>query len=70
MCGDGVMDAAKLFNLANAITAGTANRLEHVLSDKDSCEQEWYPDHFGNAARLCEMYKLTMMDGITREGIS
>lgn len=70
VCGDGLMDATKLFNLTNAITAGTANRLEHVLSGKDTCEQEWYLDHFGNAARLCEMYKLTMMDGITREGIS
>lgn len=69
VCGDGIMDAAKLYQVAKAVAAGTANRLEHVLANKEACEQQWYLDHFGHAARLCEMYKLTMMDGITKEGV-
>ncbi|MFB2814327.1 S8 family serine peptidase [Shewanella xiamenensis] len=70
VCGDGIMDASKLYQVAKAVAAGTANRLEHVLANKEVCEQQWYLDHFGHAARLCEMYKLTMMNGITKEGVS
>lgn len=70
VCGDGIMDASKLYQVAKAVAAGTANRLEHVLANKEACEQQWYIDHFGHAARLCEMYKLTMMDGTTKEGVS
>ncbi|MCU8084258.1 S8 family serine peptidase [Shewanella sp. SM23] len=67
VCGAGIMDASKLYQVAKAVGAGTANRLEHVLANKEVCEQKWYIDHFGHAARLSEMYKLTMMDGITKE---
>lgn len=70
VCGSGIMDAAKLYQVAKAMESGTANRLEHVLANKEACEQQWYLDNFGHAARLCEMYKLTMMDGITKDGVS
>lgn len=70
VCGSGIMDAAKLYQVAKAMESGTANRLEHALANKEACEQQWYLDNFGHAARWCEMYKLTMMDGITKDGVS
>jgi serine protease len=63
ICGEGLLNAGAALDVAILARDGMLNRIEFALDGKDPCVQQWYLDYFGNLARLCELYKVTFMDG-------
>jgi len=70
ICGAGIMDAAVVFEMALMANEGKLYRVEHALAGKTECDQQWYIDHFGNKAPLCDMHKVTFMGGYIKPGTS
>ncbi|HCU64401.1 MAG TPA: hypothetical protein DF774_01430 [Rheinheimera sp.] len=63
-CGAGRLNASGVMGFARLAAAGGLNRIEHALGAKTECDQLWLLDHFGQKARLCNLYKVTFMNGV------
>lgn len=63
-CGSGIFDANALVLAAQKAEAGDLSSIRHVLSNKSTCDQQWYVDHFGDSAKLCSMYLVTFFEGL------
>lgn len=63
-CGAGRLNAAGVMGIARLAKAGDLNRIEHALGSKTECDQIWLLDHFGQSARLCNLYRVTFMSGV------
>lgn len=68
-CGTGILDANALVLAAQKAEQGDLSSIRHALSDKSACDQQWYVDHFGNAGKLCGMYRVGFFDGLTTKNI-
>ncbi|WP_051685990.1 S8 family serine peptidase [Rheinheimera texasensis] len=69
-CGAGRLNAAGVMGIARLAKAGGLNRIEHALGSKTECEQIWLLDHFGQKARLCNLFKVTFMNGVLLNNVS
>jgi hypothetical protein len=69
-CGAGRLNAAGVMGIARLAKAGGLNRIEHALGAKTECEQIWLLDHFGQKARLCNLFKVTFMNGVLLNNVS
>jgi serine protease len=67
-CGTGLLDANALVLAAQKAEKGDLSSIRHALSDKSTCDQQWYVDYFGNNGQLCGMYKVSFFDGLTKVG--
>jgi len=65
-CGSGLFNAGETFTVANLAAKGELNTITHTLAGKTECEQEWFIDNFGDSGRLCEMYNVKFMGGISK----
>lgn len=64
-CGTGLLDANALVLAAQKAEQGDLSSIRHALSDKSTCDQQWYIDYFGNDGQLCGMYRVSFFDGLT-----
>jgi subtilisin family serine protease len=64
-CGSGLLDAKALVLAAQKAEQGELSTIRHVLAEKSTCDQQWYIDHFGAKAKLCNMYRVSFYDGFT-----
>jgi len=64
-CGSGLLDAKALVLAAQKAEQGELSTIRHVLAEKLTCDQQWYIDHFGAKAKLCNMYRVSFYDGFT-----
>ncbi len=69
-CGSGMLDAKALVLAAQKAQQGELSTIGHVLAEKSSCDQQWYIDHFGTSAKLCNMYRVNFFDGLTSQNTS
>jgi len=66
-CGSGMLDAKALVLAAQKAEQGELSTIGHVLAEKSTCDQQWYIDHFGASAKLCNMYRVNFFDGLTSQ---
>lgn len=64
-CGTGTLDAYALLLAAQKAEQGELSSIHHALSDKSTCDQQWYIDYFGDSGRLCSMYKVNFFNELT-----
>jgi serine protease len=66
-CGKGVLDAKSLINAVLKAENGEMSIIKHALASKTLCQQKWYVDHFGQSLRLCSMFEVDFLGGVSSE---
>jgi hypothetical protein len=69
-CGAGRLNASGVMGFARLAASGRLNHIEHALGAKTECDQTWLLDHFGQKARLCNLFKVTFMNGVLLKNAS
>jgi len=64
-CGKSQLNAKNLVIAALKAENGEMGTIRHALSGEDECQQAWYVEHFGASAKLCSLYEIDFLGGVS-----
>lgn len=64
-CGEGLVNAKALLEAVMQQEDGELNTISFALNDGDECDATWFVENFGEAVKLCELYSVKFMGGLT-----